>query len=1015
MIEINKKRLCESCFCEADGDKCPCCGFSAAEYTADPLVLPMGTRLNDKIVIGKVMGKGGFGVTYLGYDLRMEKTIAVKEYYPNGIAYRAPGGTEISIHDAKSEETFEKGAEKFYAEAEMVAQFNGNPNIVSVYDYFRANNTVYLVMEFIQGVTLKNYIKKHGRLSDGQALFVMDKIAAALSITHSAGVLHRDISPDNIMICRDGKVKLIDFGAARQIMTESSSNLTVVMKPGYTPIEQYTKKGRQGAWTDIYSLGVSIYYGLTEIIIDDPYARMDNDDELAENKHGVNGDLWTILKKCTMINASERYGSAIDLRKALKSVSAPIKAEPIVLADEDLNEERADACEAETAPETEEKEFPVTSSASEEVIEIFESESVSPVNENADTLKVKASKKPYEESAKGKNNGKKPLIIGVTAAAAVVIGAIGISSALGGREPADNISAEGSVSFETQLPAAYGTESESSVPETSAPKKETTEKETEKSAQSEKKDGRIVIDKNDLAWSMSNSVLKNTLLEFDGDIRVTLKLKQVDISKDMDGIYYRYVRILDGKGEFTHTTGISIEKNEFNDFIIENGIDELVFIIPDESKNLINDRMTFEALNLLIDSVVLEDEKYDQTLEFEGRYPGDWQITGDIIPQSVLKSYGSDLRITLDLDIGGASENNDLFYDYEKTQPMSYIYPTDSAMNRLDIKADNCVKPAGEDMYSFSGSGGRKFSFTITQREIDSLGEKDMAFQVYNLTVKRAHIESLTETTEPLSHTPEDIPVKPLYIPLNETYQGDWKNGRSISKTELRHFEGDVKITLDVETVNKEQNWSALTITDGSMNIIDTKAYNMGKNSDNRYVIYNDQTQFAFVLTKNDLSNANDRLQFSGCNIWVKGATVEDYDPKDDEISSDAKIIQLDSEYKGDWQESPPIMKKELLAVGGDVRITLEIEAVRPKETTDDPDANTVHILPCGSDVTNILADYITPCAYGDRMYVLGENSVPDKFTFVITAEEIAGLNDDWGLFFLGTNFIAKSAALEKA
>lgn len=351
MIEINGKRLCESCFCEADGESCPNCGYSAAKYSGDTSVLPMGTKQNDKIVIGKVMGKGGFGVTYLGYDLRMEKIIAVKEYYPNGIAYRAPGGTEISVGDAGAAETFEKGAEKFYSEAEMVAQFNGNPNIVSVYDYFRANNTVYLVMEFIRGVTLKKYIKKHGRLSDGQALFVMDKIAAALSITHSAGVLHRDISPDNIMICRDGKIKLIDFGAARQIAAESSSNLTMVMKHGYTPMEQYTKKGRQDAWTDIYSLGAAVYYALTEVVIDDPYSRLDNDCEFSENSRGINNDLWNILKKCTMINSSDRYGSALDLRKALKTVSAPVKAEPIILADADFKEETEKATETTEASE----------------------------------------------------------------------------------------------------------------------------------------------------------------------------------------------------------------------------------------------------------------------------------------------------------------------------------------------------------------------------------------------------------------------------------------------------------------------------------------------------------------------------------------------------------------------------------------------------------------------------------------------------------------------------------------
>lgn len=340
MIEINNKKLCESCFSAVNGEEvCPCCGFNGAEYSPDPMVLPIGTRLDSKVIIGRVMGKGGFGITYLGYDPRVDKTIAVKEYYPNGISYRTPGTTEVSIADTKSTETFESGAEKFYTEAEMVSQFNGNPNIVSVYDYFRANGTVYLIMEYINGVTLKTYVDRHGKLNDGQALYVMDKIVAALSITHSAGVLHRDISPDNIMICADGKVKLIDFGAARQILAESSSNLTVVMKPGYTPIEQYTKKGKQGAWTDIYSLGVSMYYALTRIIIDDPYARMDDDEEFEENKFNINEQLWEILKKCTMINASDRYGSAIELRKALKSVSAPLTPEMITLSTEDLKHE----------------------------------------------------------------------------------------------------------------------------------------------------------------------------------------------------------------------------------------------------------------------------------------------------------------------------------------------------------------------------------------------------------------------------------------------------------------------------------------------------------------------------------------------------------------------------------------------------------------------------------------------------------------------------------------------------
>ena len=336
MIETDGKKLCENCFAEITEEPCRYCGYDGRQGDADRAILPPGTKLNGRILIGRLMGKGGFGITYLGYDLRMDKVIAVKEYYPNGIAYRAASGVTVQIADAGAGEAFAKGADKFYDEAQMVAQFNGNPNIVSVYDYFRENNTVYLVMEYLSGVTLKDYVRNHGRLTDGQALYVLNKMAAALSITHSAGVLHRDISPDNIMLCTDGKVKLIDFGAARQIMAESSSNLTVVLKPGYTPVEQYTKKGRQGAWTDIYSLGVSLYYALTGVVLDDPYERMEDDKELEENGHGINADLWEILKKCTMVSASERYNNAIELRKALAGVSTPVKPEPIPIDPEEV-------------------------------------------------------------------------------------------------------------------------------------------------------------------------------------------------------------------------------------------------------------------------------------------------------------------------------------------------------------------------------------------------------------------------------------------------------------------------------------------------------------------------------------------------------------------------------------------------------------------------------------------------------------------------------------------------------
>ena len=732
MIEINKRKLCESCFCETDEEICPHCGFSAAEYSADPLVLPMGTRLNDKIIIGRVMGKGGFGVTYLGYDLRMDKTIAVKEYYPNGIAYRLPSGTEVSVADTKSSETFDKGAEKFYAEAEMVAQFNGNPNIVSVYDYFRANNTVYLIMEYISGITLKNYVKKHGKLTDGQALFVMDKIAAALSITHSAGVLHRDISPDNIMICMDGKIKLIDFGAARQIMAESSSNLTVVMKPGYTPIEQYTKKGRQGAWTDIYSLGVSVYYALTEVIIDDPYARMDDDSELAENKHGINNDLWAILKKCTMINASDRYGSAIDLRKALKSVSAPIKSEAIALTEDDLKSDNDSNAPEEPAEVTAEKECPVTATVPvsdiEESIEVFEDGTS---GQAADLTPVPAPEDKQKETDIGnvsneKGKKKKLFIGGICAAAVIVIGIIGIIIA---GNFSDDIAADnGSGVTESVAEETSGT-----VKETEKKKSETTAKPSPEA--SDEMNKTVELDNHDMVWGLTKSISKSVLKGFDGDIRVTLKTKYMDVQRNEDGNYYHCIRIMSDGGKDLTVNAVSLTKDEYNNFPVgEDGMD-FVFIIPKFFAENVKDKVYFELENVMIDSVALEADSYDKVIEFDDEYAGDWQLDG-FIPKSELESFNGDVRICVTLDAKILGEIDDPYY---------HIMPKTAFYEEISVSVTNLVLVNKGDLYEFYGEGEKQFEFEISQDEIAKLPDEGLSFQVHNVLLKSAALKGLSE------------------------------------------------------------------------------------------------------------------------------------------------------------------------------------------------------------------------------------------------------------------------------
>ena len=335
MITLNNKKLCENCFSETTVEPCPHCGFSSGSYRQDPVSLKVGSVLSQRYLIGGVIGKGGFGITYLAYDLKLSARIAVKEYYPMGLAMRNPGTTIVSVSDQEAGEAFRTGAEKFYNEAKMVAQFNGNPNIVSVHDFFYENDTVYFVMGYLQGQTLKSYIKKR-KITEGQAVNILNQITNALVASHALNILHRDISPDNIMLCDDGTIRLLDFGAARQVVAEESQSLSVILKQGFAPLEQYQKKGKQGPWTDIYALGATIYNALTGDMPADPMSRLEDDSEYESNKYGISEKLWNIISKCTAQKISDRYQDVGELKEEL--AGAGIEAE----AFNDINEEITD-------------------------------------------------------------------------------------------------------------------------------------------------------------------------------------------------------------------------------------------------------------------------------------------------------------------------------------------------------------------------------------------------------------------------------------------------------------------------------------------------------------------------------------------------------------------------------------------------------------------------------------------------------------------------------------------------
>ncbi len=333
-MNIKGKKLCDNCFAEIKNEPCEKCGYKKSKYKQEIGVLVVGTVLKQRYHIGKVLGRGGFGITYKAYDTLHEKVVAIKEYYPNGIAHRDTGTTQLSVVDSTQTESFNTGAEKFFEEAKTVSRFNGNPNIVGVYEFFYENSTVYYVMEYLEGCDLKTYIKNNGgRISQGQVVTLLNVITDALLITHSLNVLHRDISPDNIYIQKNGDVKLIDFGAARQVLAEQSKSLSVILKQGFAPLEQYQRKGRQGAWTDIYALGATCLYAVTAKVPDDATERIEESSIGTAEEYGVDEALWSVLEKCLAVRTADRYQSVLELKEALAKLTiAPV---PFVMEKEE--------------------------------------------------------------------------------------------------------------------------------------------------------------------------------------------------------------------------------------------------------------------------------------------------------------------------------------------------------------------------------------------------------------------------------------------------------------------------------------------------------------------------------------------------------------------------------------------------------------------------------------------------------------------------------------------------------
>ena len=282
---------CLNCMKELPTDRasfCPYCGKDPNGQNTLLHRLSPGTVLHNRYLVGTTLGEGGFGITYVGFDQTLFIKVAVKEYYPSGIATRVNTvSNDVLVGIDKQKNNFANGKNSFLQEARSVAQFSRERGIVDVRDFFTENNTAYIVMEFLDGVNLNEYIYKHGVMEAKQTFEMMLPLMRSLEKMHKQNVIHRDISPDNIMYQDDGTLKLMDFGAARHFSQDESKSLSVVLKPGYAPYEQYSRKGKQGPWTDVYALCATIYKCITGETPPDSLDRAIEDDLKKPSELGV--------------------------------------------------------------------------------------------------------------------------------------------------------------------------------------------------------------------------------------------------------------------------------------------------------------------------------------------------------------------------------------------------------------------------------------------------------------------------------------------------------------------------------------------------------------------------------------------------------------------------------------------------------------------------------------------------------------------------------------------------------
>ena len=311
---------------------CPECGRAYGSVNAETFALKPGTILEGKYLVGEMLGQGGFGITYIGFDLLLEQKVAIKEYYPmsTGMVSRDGHSTVVWSSAMMGKTGTQKGFDSFLKEARKMAKLGGIPGVVGVKSVFIQNETAYIVMDFIEGETLLKKLQKNGPMDFDSCVKLMTPIMQALAEVHEHGIIHRDISPDNIMVRPDGKLILLDLGAAKDLDIQgndgSVQSSQMVAKHGFSPIEQYSKSGKVGPWTDIYAMAATIYYCCTGIL-PPPATDRTIDDTLACQPRLTQAQ-FDILADCMRMRPQDRPQSMDTLLQMLTHPQGEAKAEP---------------------------------------------------------------------------------------------------------------------------------------------------------------------------------------------------------------------------------------------------------------------------------------------------------------------------------------------------------------------------------------------------------------------------------------------------------------------------------------------------------------------------------------------------------------------------------------------------------------------------------------------------------------------------------------------------------------